>query len=171
MSIIYYTYIYIYILLGSPWRTRCGPWPPAETGPPRWTGARRSRCRRRRPTCCCGSASWPSSRPSTTRGPNGVKVMKFNLAGDQWLDPSTFRVAFHLIITVELGCRCRCRPSTARCASSAAGPPPARGPIDDMDSSNINSYMNGTTSSTVNSNVNSDISSNIDSGIYIYIHI
>ena len=28
--------------------------------------------------------------------PNGVKVMKFNLAGDQWLDPSTFRVAFQL---------------------------------------------------------------------------
>ena len=24
---------------------------------------------------------------------NGVKVMKFNLTGDQWLDPSTFRVA------------------------------------------------------------------------------
>ena len=23
--------------------------------------------------------------------PNGVKVMKFNLTGDQWLDPSTFR--------------------------------------------------------------------------------
>ena len=28
--------------------------------------------------------------------PNGVKVMKFNLTGDQWLDPSTFRVAFQL---------------------------------------------------------------------------
>ena len=28
--------------------------------------------------------------------PNGVKVMKFNLAGDQWLDPNTFRVAFQL---------------------------------------------------------------------------
>ena len=28
--------------------------------------------------------------------PNGVKVVKFNLAGDQWLDPSTFRVAFQL---------------------------------------------------------------------------
>ena len=27
---------------------------------------------------------------------NGVKVMKFNLTGDQWLDPSTFRVAFRL---------------------------------------------------------------------------
>ena len=27
---------------------------------------------------------------------NGVKVMKFNLTGDQWLDPSTFRVAFQL---------------------------------------------------------------------------
>ena len=29
--------------------------------------------------------------------PNGVKVTKFNLAGDQWLDPSTFRVVFQLI--------------------------------------------------------------------------
>ena len=28
--------------------------------------------------------------------PNGVKVMKFNLTGDQWLDPSTFRVMFQL---------------------------------------------------------------------------
>ena len=28
--------------------------------------------------------------------PNGVKVMKLNLTGDQWLDPSTFRVAFQL---------------------------------------------------------------------------
>ena len=28
--------------------------------------------------------------------PAGVKVMKFNLTGDQWLDPSTFRVAFQL---------------------------------------------------------------------------
>ena len=31
-----------------------------------------------------------------TCSPNGVKVMKFNLTGDQWLDPSTFRVAFQL---------------------------------------------------------------------------
>ena len=31
-----------------------------------------------------------------TYSPNGVKVMKLNIAGDQWLDPSTFRVAFHL---------------------------------------------------------------------------
>ena len=31
-----------------------------------------------------------------TYSPNGVKVMKFNPAGDQWLDPSTFRVAFQL---------------------------------------------------------------------------
>ena len=29
-----------------------------------------------------------------TYSPNGVKVMKFNLAGDQWLDPNTIRVAF-----------------------------------------------------------------------------
>ena len=29
-----------------------------------------------------------------TYSPNGVQVMKFNIAGDQWLDPSTFRVAF-----------------------------------------------------------------------------
>ena len=36
-----------------------------------------------------------------TYSPNGVKVMKSNLAGDQWLDPSTFRVA-NLIITMEL---------------------------------------------------------------------
>ena len=28
--------------------------------------------------------------------PNGVKVMKFNLTGDQWLDPSTSRVMFQL---------------------------------------------------------------------------
>ena len=31
-----------------------------------------------------------------TYSPVGVKVMKFNLTGDQWLDPSTFRVAFQL---------------------------------------------------------------------------
>ena len=31
-----------------------------------------------------------------TYSPNGVKVMKFNLTGDQWMDPSTFRVAFQL---------------------------------------------------------------------------
>ena len=29
-----------------------------------------------------------------TYSPNGIKVMRFNLTGDQWLDPSTFRVAF-----------------------------------------------------------------------------
>jgi len=28
--------------------------------------------------------------------PNGVKVMKFNLTGDQWLDPSTFKVMFQI---------------------------------------------------------------------------
>ena len=28
--------------------------------------------------------------------PTGVKVMKFNPTGDQWLDPSTFRVMFQL---------------------------------------------------------------------------
>ena len=28
--------------------------------------------------------------------PNGVKVVKFNLTGDRWLDPSTFRVMFQL---------------------------------------------------------------------------
>ena len=28
--------------------------------------------------------------------PNGAKVMKFNLTGDQWLDPSTSRVMFQL---------------------------------------------------------------------------
>ena len=27
---------------------------------------------------------------------NVVKVIKFNMAGDQWLDPSTFRVMFQL---------------------------------------------------------------------------
>ena len=31
-----------------------------------------------------------------TYSPNGVKVMKFNLTGDQWMDPSTSRVAFQL---------------------------------------------------------------------------
>ena len=29
-----------------------------------------------------------------TYSPNGIKVMKFNTAGDQWLDPRTCRVAF-----------------------------------------------------------------------------
>ena len=28
--------------------------------------------------------------------PAGVRVLKFNLTGDQWLDPSTLRVAFTL---------------------------------------------------------------------------
>ena len=28
--------------------------------------------------------------------PTGVRVMKFHFAGDQWMDPSTFRVAFQL---------------------------------------------------------------------------
>ena len=28
--------------------------------------------------------------------PSGVKVLKLNLTGDQWLDPSTFRVMFQL---------------------------------------------------------------------------
>ena len=28
--------------------------------------------------------------------PSGVRVIKFHLTGDQWLDPSTFRVAFQL---------------------------------------------------------------------------
>ena len=32
-----------------------------------------------------------------TYSPNGVNVMEFNLTGDQWLDPSTFRVTFQLI--------------------------------------------------------------------------
>ena len=41
------------------------------------------------------SVSYFASGGNTYR-PNGVKVMKFNLTGDQWLDPSTFRVAFHL---------------------------------------------------------------------------
>ena len=31
-----------------------------------------------------------------TYSPNCVKVMEFSLTGDQWLDPSTFRVAFEL---------------------------------------------------------------------------
>ena len=31
-----------------------------------------------------------------THLPNGVKVMKFNIAGDHWLGPSTFRGAFQL---------------------------------------------------------------------------
>ena len=33
---------------------------------------------------------------ANTYSPNGVKVMKFNLTGDQWLDPGTFRVAFQV---------------------------------------------------------------------------
>ena len=28
--------------------------------------------------------------------PSGVKVMRFNLIGDQWMDPSTFRVMFQI---------------------------------------------------------------------------
>ena len=28
--------------------------------------------------------------------PLGIKVMKFNIAGDQWLDPNTFRIMFQL---------------------------------------------------------------------------
>ena len=35
--------------------------------------------------------------------PNGVKVIKFNLTGDQWLDPSTFRVMFQLDNTGDIG--------------------------------------------------------------------
>ena len=35
--------------------------------------------------------------------PNGVKVMKFSLTGDQWLDPSTFRVMFQLNNTGNVG--------------------------------------------------------------------
>ena len=35
--------------------------------------------------------------------PNGVKLMKFNLTGDQWLDPSTFRVMFQLSNTGNIG--------------------------------------------------------------------
>ena len=35
--------------------------------------------------------------------PNGVKAMKFNLTGDQWLDPSTFRVMFQLNNTGNIG--------------------------------------------------------------------
>ena len=33
---------------------------------------------------------------SNQYSPNSVEVMKFSLAGDQWLDPSTFRVMFPL---------------------------------------------------------------------------
>ena len=35
--------------------------------------------------------------------PTGVKVMKFNPTGDQWLDPSTFRVMFQLNNTGNAG--------------------------------------------------------------------
>ena len=28
--------------------------------------------------------------------PSGVRVMKFHLTGNQWMDPSTFRVSFQL---------------------------------------------------------------------------
>ena len=35
--------------------------------------------------------------------PNGVKVMKFNPTGDQWLDPSTFRVMLQLNNAGNLG--------------------------------------------------------------------
>ena len=35
--------------------------------------------------------------------PSGIKVMKFNLTGDQWLDPSTFRVMLQLNNTGNVG--------------------------------------------------------------------
>ena len=35
--------------------------------------------------------------------PSGVKVTKFNITGDQWLDPSTFRVMFQLNNTGNFG--------------------------------------------------------------------
>ena len=35
--------------------------------------------------------------------PSGIKVMKFNLTGDQWLDPSTVRVMFQLNVTGNAG--------------------------------------------------------------------
>ena len=35
--------------------------------------------------------------------PNGVQIMKFVLTGDQWLDPSTFRVMFQLNNTGNIG--------------------------------------------------------------------
>ena len=35
--------------------------------------------------------------------PTGAKIMKFNLTGDQWLDPSTFRVMFQLNNTGNAG--------------------------------------------------------------------
>ena len=35
--------------------------------------------------------------------PSGVKVIKFNLTGDQWLDPSTFRVMCQLNNTGNVG--------------------------------------------------------------------
>ena len=35
--------------------------------------------------------------------PSGIKVVKFNLTGDQWLDPSTFRVMFQLNNTGNVG--------------------------------------------------------------------
>ena len=37
-----------------------------------------------------------SASGGNTYSPNGIKKMKFNITGDQWLDPSTFRVAFQL---------------------------------------------------------------------------
>ena len=40
---------------------------------------------------------------SNQYSPNGAKVMKFNLTGDQWLDPSTFRVMFQLNNTGDIG--------------------------------------------------------------------
>ena len=43
----------------------------------------------------CRSVSYFAS-GSNSYSPNGVKVVKFNLTGDQWLDPNTFRVAFQL---------------------------------------------------------------------------
>ena len=33
--------------------------------------------------------------------PSGVKVLKFNISGDQWMDPSTFRVMFQLTLSVR----------------------------------------------------------------------
>ena len=35
--------------------------------------------------------------------PNGVKVMKLDITGDQWLDPSTFRVMFQMNNAGDVG--------------------------------------------------------------------
>ena len=62
-------------------------------------------------------ASYINERKSVTFHPqggnhyttSGVRLIKFSITGDQWLDPSTFRVAFNLVNAESVSTR-RLRP-------------------------------------------------------------